>query len=310
MRDIRQSMERYGVPGRDLYDLPSSPLTFADGAHYRPEISGIERLSTLEAMLDEAQKRGLFIPRVIATVAGSTLLDRAELRAFAQLAHDAGIEVIVTPGPKASWDTGRQAATPEGKFSGGRMRGSDNVYYLLADIQRCIDLGFRGFLIWDEGVLYLLRRMRDEGEIPREVVFKVSVFAGHANPAGAQVLEMLGASTFNPVADLSRPMLAAIRRAVHLPMDVYVYIFDSFGGFNRFWEAAEIARVASPCYFKIEPGESDAGLYNSWVSPDFHAFYAREKVRYAEIINELVAAQNPALHTSAASAPDLAVPQP
>ena len=37
-------------------------------------------------------------------------------------------------------------------------------------------------------------------------------------------------------------------------MDVYLTIVDAMGGFNRFWEAAEIARVSAPCYFKFEPG--------------------------------------------------------
>ncbi len=69
-------MENMGVLGRDAHDLPTSDKTFPDGSHYRIEIAGVERPSTLEAMIDEAKKRQLPIHRVIASVGGATFLDR------------------------------------------------------------------------------------------------------------------------------------------------------------------------------------------------------------------------------------------
>ncbi len=62
-------------------------------------------------------------------------------------------------------------------------------------------------------------------------------------------------------------MLAAIRNSVDVPLDVWAETFESFGGMNRLWEAGDIARVAGPVYFKIEPGESEAVMYNGWVRP-------------------------------------------
>lgn len=162
----------------------------------------------------------------------------------------------------------------------------------------------------DEGLLSLLNQMRKNGDIPKDVVFKVSIFAGHANPAGAKLLEMLGANTFNPVADLSLPMLAAIRKAVNIPVDVHVYLFDSFGGFNRIWEAPEITRVTAPCYFKIEPGASVSALYKPWVSPEHLAFLAREKVKQAEVIISLIEKNYPEAKISKVGASDLAIPKP
>ncbi len=152
--------------------------------------------------------------------------------------------------------------------------------------------------------------MRKAGDIPKDVVFKVSIFAGHANPAGAKVLEMLGADTFNPVADLPLPMLAALRKAVDMPIDVHVYLFDSFGGFNRIWETPEITRITAPCYYKIEPGASVGSLYKPWVSPDLLAFMAREKVKTAEMIISLVEKNYPEAKLSKIGAKDLAIPKP
>lgn len=303
-------MEKHGIPGRDLYDLPTSKKRFPDKCHFRIEISGVERPSTLEALIDEMEKRDVPVHRLISMVMGATLLSDDEMEQFAELARDAKLEVIVTPGPRTLWDLGGQIRTPEGAVSGIRFRGSDNLAYVIADIKRAIEFGFRGFLIVDEGLLWLLSEMRKVGDIPKDVVFKVSIFAGHANPAGAKVLEMLGANTFNPVADLPLPMLAALRKAVDLPIDVHVYLFDSFGGFNRIWETPEITRVTAPCYFKIEPGTSVGNLYKPWVSPDLLAFIAREKVKTAETIISLIEKNYPQAKLSKVGAKDLAIPKP
>lgn len=310
MEKIRKMMEKQGVPGRDLYDLPTSGKKFPDKCHYRIEISGVERPSTLEAVIDEMDERKVPVHRLISMVMGATLLSDEEMEQFAKLAHDAKLEVIITPGPRTLWDLGGQIRTPEGAISGIRFRGSDNLAYVIADIKRAIDFGFRGFLVIDEGLLWLLSQMRKAGDIPKDVVFKVSIFAGHANPAGAKVLEALGANTFNPVADLTLPMLAAIRKAVDIPVDVHVYLFDSFGGFNRLWETPEIARVTAPCYFKIEPGPSVGTMYKPWVSPESLAFAAREKVKNAETIIQLVDKNYPEAKLSKVGVKDLAIPKP
>jgi len=304
----RRLMEEHGVPGRDLYEIPDSPLTFPDGAHYRYEISGVERLSTLEALVDEMQKTGQKVHRIICTVMGATLLRKSELVQFAKLAHDAKLEAIITPGPRIQWDTGRVYQSARGVFYGGRPRGSDWVSYYIADILRCIEFGFRGFLVWDEGVLKILNEMREKGDIPKEVVFKMSVFAGHANAADARLLEKLGANTFNPIGDLSLPMLAGIRKASRLPMDIYVYVWDQAGSINRFWEVSELARVAAPCYFKIEPGSQPADYYTPWTPHEKNASFAREKVWMCEVMEDLMKRGNPRLRTSEVGVKDLVLP--
>ena len=310
MKKVWKIMEKHGVPGRDLYDLPTSKKRFPDKCHYRIEISGVERPSTLEALIDEMEKRDVPVHRLISMVMGATLLSDDEMERFARMAKDAKLEVIVTPGPRTLWDLGGQIRTPEGALSGIRFRGSDNLAYVIADIKRAIEFGFRGFLVVDEGQLWLLNEMKKAGDIPKDVVFKVSILAGHANPAGAKVLEMLGADTFNPVADLPLPMLAAIRKAIDMPIDVHVLLFDSFGGFNRIWETPEITRVAAPCYYKIEPGVSMGSLYKPWVSPDTLAFIAKEKVKTAETIIGLIEKNYPAAKLSKIGAKDLAIPKP
>jgi hypothetical protein len=282
-----------GLLPADDYALVPSPKAFDDGGRYRLEISGVERLSTLEALLDEAEKQDVFIHRIIAFGGGTTLLTTGELSDVATLSAEKGIELIAVPGPRTGWDMGRQALSTEGQAGGRRVRGLDNVRYLLDDYLRIFSTGIRGVLVWDEGVLDILNKARDAGHIPTDAKFKISVYAGHANPASIRILQDLGADSVNPVGDLSRPMLGAIRRAVDVPLDVWAETFESFGGMNRLWESGDIARVAGPVYFKIEPGESEGVMYNGWVRPEFHAELVRHKVRHGAILNELVRTNAP-----------------
>lgn len=308
MQGLEQVLANLGLPAGDRNDLPSSTQHFPDGGHFRVEISGVERVSALETLISEADARQVPIHRIIATVGGATYLTQSELRDFAQIARERRIEVVMTPGPRRGWDSGRQIATEEGLVSGMRLRGMDSVRYWLRDIERCMDAGFRGFLVADEGVLWLASQLRKQGVIPDDVIFKLSVFAGQANPAGARVAQELGANTFNPLADLTLPMLAAIRASIHIPMDIYLCLVNSMGGFVRFYEAAEIARIAAPCYFKIEPGTSEAEIYAPWNSASYLDELIRDRVRNAEVMLELIDKENPQLKCSPTGGADLAVP--
>ncbi len=58
------------------------------------------------------------------------------------------------------------SSTPEGAYSGIRVRGSDYLSYTIADMMRAMEAGVRGFLVWDEGLLMLLVEMRRQGKIP------------------------------------------------------------------------------------------------------------------------------------------------
>ncbi len=308
--DLEAALTELGLPPRDLHDHPGSGRTFPDGAHYRFEVSGVEDRVALEAMLDEAQKRGVIIHRIIGSVQGAALMTKPELHEFARLARDAGVEVVMPPFPSRGWDTGRVIATTEGYMSGIRIRGADNFTAVLRDIARCLEAGIRAFLVVDEGLLVVLDALKKRGTIPPETGFKLSVYAGHANPAAMKLLEQLGATTVNPLPDLSLAMLAAIRQAVSVPMDIYVSCIESWGGMHRFHEVAEIVRLCSPCYLKIEPGRSEMDHYKPWLMPDFRCFWVRQKVKYAAILQELLEDTGGGFKVSPPGTPDLRVPKP
>ena len=92
-----------------------------------------------------------------------------------------------------------------------------------------------------------------------------------------------------------------------MPLDLHIWLFDAWGGFNRIYEAPEMTRVCSPCYFKIEPGASVGALYKPWGAG--LEKLARDKVVYAERLIGLVEENLPEAKLSKVGAPDLAIPK-
>mgnify|MGYP000293835381 FL=1 len=158
--------------------------------------------------------------------------------------------MILAIGPRATTDTSASVHTPEGQRMGYRLRGQDQIVRAVEDVKRASALGCRTFLVYDEGCLWLLNQMRAKGEIPEDCRFKVSAHAGHGNACSAKLLESIGADSINPVRDIQLQMLAAIRQAIDIPIDIHTENPASSGGFIRHYEVPEMIRIASPIYLK------------------------------------------------------------
>lgn len=129
----------------------------------------------------------------------------------------------------------------------------ENVVHAVEEVKRALEFEARGFLVYDEGLLWLLGRMRADGELPSNCILKFSVHAGVANPLSTRLVRELGANTINPVPDLSLPMLAALRQAVDCPLDVFTDTAAEAGGLLRTYEVPEFVRIAAPVYLKCGP---------------------------------------------------------
>ncbi len=307
MQKTRDFLRSLGLPEGDAHNLPTSQKRFPDGAQYRVEIPSVEGPRALEAVRAAAQEYGVTVHR-ISQGSGIMLLRTDEIRTMATIGYEIGAEVSLFVGPRAGWDTGAQVTARSGRNLGARQRGMEQLIYALEDIRRACDLGIRSVLIADEGLLWVANEMRKAGELPSDFIFKLSVQIGTANPAGARVMEQLGGNTFNPPTDLSLAMLAAIRQAIDIPLDVYVEAPDDFGGFVRHYEIAELVRVAAPVYLKF-------GLRNA---PDVYpsgthlestvVALTRERVRRSSIGLALLHEYYPEATMSNLKAAGLAVP--
>jgi hypothetical protein len=309
MDTIRSFLGSIGLPTGDVHDLPDSPKRFPDGASFRFEIPSTEGPRALEAVLDEAGRRGVPIHRV-SQGSGGFLLTDAELDEMAQIAKDAQVEVSLFARPTALWGPSASARSDIGSAVGAAVHGQEGVVHALDDIRRSAQHGIRSVLITDVGLLDVFRQMRDRGVLPRDMQAKMSVMLPIANPATAKVLVDLGANTLNLVPDLSLPELAAIRTAVDVPIDFYIEAPDDTGGFVRLYELPELIRVAAPVYVKL--GLRNApNIYPSGTHLEATAIaLSRERVRRAQLALELLDRAGSAAVMSKAGAADLAIPVP
>jgi hypothetical protein len=117
-----------------------------------------------------------------------------------------------------------------------------------------------------------------------------------------KLLETLGADSINPVRDLQIPMIAALRAAVKVPLDVHTDNPPGSGGFIRVYEAPEIVRVAAPVHCKT--GNSVVGGHGEMTS----AADGKRMADQAAIVVEMVSKYYPELKQSPKRSSDLRIP--
>ncbi len=281
MKETRDFLTKIGMPAGDAYDLPDSDKRFSDGGQYRFEVPGIQGPTTMKALLQEIDSLGLHLHRVTQTK-GIMLLSDGEISQMVELAEYWKVDLILAIGPRATYDTSASVHTPEGQRMGYRLRGQEQIVRAVEDVKRAARLGCRGFLIYDEGSLWLLNEMRAQGEIPEDCKFKISAHCGHGNPCSAKLLELNGADSVNPIRDIQIQMLGAIRQAIDIPIDVHTENPDSSGGFIRHYEVPEMVRVACPIYLKT--GGSVAKTH-SWESTEADA---RKRAKQVALVQRVI----------------------
>jgi hypothetical protein len=249
MKETRNFLDKIGLPVGDLYDLPVSQKRFIDGAQYRFEVPGIQGPVAMKSLLEEIENLNLIIHRVTQTK-GIMLLTDNEIIEMVKLAGQAQVDLVLSIGPRATYDTSASALTEEGQRMGLRLRGQEQIVRAIEDVKRANALGCDSFLLYDEGLLWILNEMRKAGELPARVKLKVSAHMGHGNPCSAKLMENLGANSFNPVRDLQLPMLSAIRQTINIPIDLHTENPASSGGFIRHYEVPEMIKFAAPLYLK------------------------------------------------------------
>ncbi|WP_222722590.1 U32 family peptidase [Actinomadura alba] len=282
MASTRRYLSSLGLPERDLGELPASAKRFPDGAQFRVEIPSVEGPEPLRAVLGAAKEHDIRVHR-ISQGSGMMLLTDAEIAEMVALGREHDVEVCLFVGPRASWDTGVQVTAASGGVAAGVLRGADQLVYGIEDVVRGCELGVRSVLVGDIGQLWVLGRMQRTGDLPPDLEFKASISFPTANPATARLLEDLGITTINLPTDLSLAQVAAIRRAVDVPLDVYVEGADDFGGVVRYYEVPDLVRIAAPVHLKFTVRNAP-GLYPSGGHlGELAVATARERVRRAAI---------------------------
>jgi hypothetical protein len=307
MKKTVAALSKLGIASEET-SLPASSKRFPDGAQVRIEIPSVETPEALSAVLEEADRQKVLIHRA-SQGSGIMMLTDAELAKMLRIAKDAKIELSLFVGPRAGFDATPQPFTPAGKVIGGSLRGGSQLVYAVEDVKRGCALGLRSVLVADLGLLWLLTELKKSGELPANLVLKISILLSVPNPATAHVLESLGAGTINVSPDLSLGQLSTMRGAISVPLDIYVEVPDGFGGYIRTFEVPEMIRVASPVYVKM-------GLRNA---PDIYPYgeqlknvalaMSRERVHRARLVLDTIRRYAPEAAMSKAGAAGLGVPE-
>lgn len=265
----------------------TSPHAFPDGGRWRTEIPSVEGPEALHTVLTEAARLRVPVHRV-SQGSGVWMLTDAEITEMVAACAEAGAELCLFTGPRGTWDTGAGTRTPAGG-AGVRARGHAAVAGCVEDALRATALGVRCLLVADEGVLWLLHRLRAQGTLPADTTLKVSALIGPVNPAAVAVHEGLGADSVNIPSDLTLAHLTEIRRVSRVPLDFYLESPDDLGGYVRMYDIAELLRRGSPLYLKFglskAPGIYPAGAHLRTVTLDT----ARERVRRGRLALDLLA---------------------
>jgi len=288
--EIGDYLAELGLPGRDVYELPTSAARFPDGAHFRMEELPTT-LAQYERMFSLCDEHGFVVNR-ISDVRGVMYDSDEEILGKLELARRHGCEVIMGPGPgEAPFDISQQAEIHQ--IVEGKLRGMDNVAYTVESMLRAAELGCRGFLMYDEGVLLVALKMRGEGRLPAETRFKLSSNVSVANAAAVRFwFDILGPQDeINPVRDLTLPMMAAMRKVTDHAIDVHVF---HRAAVSRIMEAPEIVRVAAPVYLKNSRSGPGIGV--------------EEKTLQCFRVIEAIRRRSPEARQSAAGAQGLAIP--
>jgi hypothetical protein len=300
MNDTKEFLKKIGI--NEVFKDYESSKRFGDGGQYRFEVPGIQSPKTMNALLKESIKQDVFIHRVTQTK-GIMMLTDDEISEMVDLAIDYGCELFLSVGPRATYDTSATVHTKEGSRIGYRLRGYDNLVYAIEDVKRACRLGVRGILLYDEGLLFVLNKMRQDSEIPENVHFKLSAHAGHSNPASAKLLQEQGLNSLNPVRDLQIPMIAAIRDACDMAIDLHTENPKSTGGFIRHYEVPEFIKVAAPVYLKT--GGSVAANHN-WDTTEKEAI---ARIKQVLLVKRMINTYCPDAVVSPKQSDDLSVPE-
>src|SRR5882724_4298490 len=135
MKASRDFLQSIGLPGADPAECPTSTKRFPDGGQYRIEIPSTEGPASLAAVLAEAEKRRVPVHRV-SQGSGIMLMTDGEISEMLEQGRQAGIEVNLFIGPRATFDIGAQAYTAAGKTLGLGLRGADQLVFAMEDLKR------------------------------------------------------------------------------------------------------------------------------------------------------------------------------
>jgi hypothetical protein len=132
------------------------------------------------------------------------------------------------------------------------VNNNDALAVSVEEAIRLTELGARGLIAYDLGVIRLIDTLRRDGLIPADTLIKSSSHCIVSNPLTAQIYAENGTTSITTTHDLGLAVLQDIRKLIPgLVMDIPIDVYGSKGGFIRFYEIPELVQIASPLFLKV-----------------------------------------------------------
>ncbi|WP_405584825.1 hypothetical protein [Streptomyces sp. NBC_01190] len=239
-------------PYSDEIPLVASTSEFQGGGQYGVEVPVINSLKVLEQTVDLLKREGLPVTRFNETL-GAFLLSDNEVREMLDVCRENGVGMMFALGPRPEYD--RKASFYRGGFGGSqgrRVNNNDALAVTADEAIRLTELGCRGLIFYDPGVLRMLRTMREQGVVPAETQFKASSHCIVSNSYTSQLYAENGADSVTTIHDSGLPVLQEMRKhSPNLVLDIPTDVYGQKGGFIRFTEVPELVQIAAPMMLKL-----------------------------------------------------------
>ncbi|QCL95761.1 U32 family peptidase [Agrobacterium tumefaciens] len=216
------------------------------------EVPSINSLKELQGLIKMAKELDIPVTQVN-EVLGASLIPKTELKEMLHLCAEEGLGITLstTVRPEYESDTAFYR-TPWGREQGRRINAPDKLQRAFDETVRFIEMGCRGFIIYDIGLARLLDTARKQGEIPSAVIIKASTHCGITNYLSAQIHVENGVDDVIPMHDLSLSALQSIRTAIpDVAMSVITDTYATKGGFVRLFDVPGFIEKLCPLFLKM-----------------------------------------------------------
>ena len=139
-QETRDYLKKIGLPTGDLFDMPTSTQRFPDGAAFRievPTVNTAEAVAAPSRYRYQEQHRHQPRHRNLRYVPPYP----QEIKEYCRLCGQYGAELMLSVGPRATYDTGATVLSEQGVRISYRLRGQEQVMRAVEDIKRGYDLG-------------------------------------------------------------------------------------------------------------------------------------------------------------------------
>jgi Peptidase family U32 len=300
----RTWLRENGFPYGDDVAFEPSRRTFSRGGSVGVELPAVNTMKMLTAVVKALEATGAYCTRFNETH-GAFLRSDSELKDMMSLCTERGYGIMFGLGPRPEYDYKASFYRTEfGMEQGRRLNNNDAVAQSVEEAHRLAEMGCRGLIVYDPGVLRVLRAMRDRGVLPSTMQFKTSSHVMVTNPMIASIMRENGADSVTTAHDLGLPVLQEMRSLnPDLIIDIPVDVYATKGGYLRFYEVAELAQVAGPMFLKVG-ASAQAHPYDQTGDP-----VGVEKVRRLMIVLDHLARVAPDLKRIHAEDPQVCLPQ-